>query len=296
MTQHPDLPSHLPPSTVFAISDRQAHVLSALEALAAAPPQALILEGGTAGERAAVAMWLAARLNCRQPAAPCGVCPTCHQVLELVFQDVLFFDGAAESIKVDAMREVRQLVGEPPRGSGMRVVILAEAQALTDEAANALLKAMEEPRPGNMFVLLAPQRERLFATLVSRSWVLTLAWPDTAQPAVAGGEDDPGPLLDALHTFWRTGRGWFSAAKGRPSRLLAERLLTELSRELAAALAGRDDTPLAALLSGCRDPDVPRRFDILLTECQEALIQAVNPALTLDRLAVQAYLWLRCQG
>jgi len=277
----------------YNISDRHAHILTALEALAAAPPQALILEGGTAGDRAAMALWLTARLNCQAAKPPCGTCPVCRQVMENVFLDMQYFDGGLESIKVEAMREVRQLVGEPPRGAGTRVVILAEAQALTDEAANALLKAMEEPRPGNLFVLLTPQRERLFPTLVSRSWVLTLAWPDTTQPAVGGGEDDPAPLLDALHAFWRTGRGWFAATKTRPSRLAAERTITELSRELAAALTGRSDTPLAAMLAGCRNPDVPRRLDILLAECQEALILAVNPALTLDRLATQAALWLR---
>jgi len=280
-------------TTLFHIADRQAHVLAALEALAAAPPQALILEGGTTRERADMALWLTARLNCQAGKPPCGICPICRQIADDVFLDLHFFDGCLESIKVESMREVRQLVGEPPRGAGIRVILLAEAQALTDEAANALLKAMEEPRPGNLFLLLTPQRERLFPTLVSRSWVLTLAWPGTDQPAPGGGEDDPAPLLDALHDFWRTGRGWFSATKSRPSRLAAERTITELSRELAAALAGRTDTPLAALLAGCRNPDIPRRLDILLAECQEALILTVNPALTLDRLATQAALWLR---
>ena len=276
----------------FHVTDRQAHVLTALEAVAPAPPQALILEGGTAAERAEVALWLTARLNCPQPGAPCGVCPTCRQIVDKVFLDMQYFDGGVESLKVDAMREVRKLVGEPPRGEGTRVIVLAEAQALTDEAANALLKAMEEPRPGNLFLLLAPQRERLFATLVSRSWVLTLAWPDTAL-ATAGGEDDPGPILDALHEFWRTGRGWFTGIKTRPSKTMAERVLTELSRELAGALAGRCDTWLAGTLAQAGDPDVPRRLDLLLAECQEALLLNVNPAITLDRLATQAYLWLR---
>jgi DNA polymerase III subunit delta' len=290
---HTDATTAPPPAIAFQVPLRQAHVLAALEALAPAPPQALILEGGTAAERAAVALWLTARLNCGEAGAPCGGCPTCRQITDKVFLDMQYFDGGVESLKVDAMREVRKLVGEPPRGEGTRVIVLAEAQALTDEAANALLKAMEEPRPGNLFLLLAPQRERLFATLVSRSWVLTLAWPDTVLPAPAGGEDDPGPILDALHDFWRTGRGWFTGTKSRPSRAMAERVLTELSRELAAALAGRTETWLAATLVDCRDPDVPRRLDLLLSECQEALILNVNPAITLDRLATQAYLWLR---
>lgn len=282
-------------ASAFGVPGRQAHMLPRLDALARAVPQAVILEGGSAQERAAVGLHLAARLNCEAAAPPCGICATCRQILEKVFLDLQYFDGTAETIKVDAMREIRRLVGEPPRGSGKRVILLAEAQALTEEAANALLKAMEEPRPGNVFVLLTPQRERLFPTLVSRSFTLTLAWPDTAAPSY-GGEDDPWPLLDALHTFWRTGRGWFPVNKGRPSRLCAERVVTELSRELVAYLAGRADTDLAALLSGCMDPDIPRRFDLLLAESQEALVLSptpVNPALVLDRLATRTYLWLR---
>ena len=277
----------------FGVPPRQSQALASLDALARAMPQALILEGGTAGERSAAAMWLAARLNCAANRPPCGVCPVCIQIRDFVFKDLLYFDGGLETIKVADMREVRALVGEPPRGAGWRAVILAEAQALTDEAANALLKAMEEPRPGNAFVLLAPQRERLFPTLVSRSFVLTLAWPDASQPVPAGGEDDPWPLLDALHAFWRTGRGWFTAAKGRPSRLTAERVLNELARELAACLAGRNDTPLAGRLGACGEPDAPRRLDLLLAECQEALVAQVNPAVVLDRLATRVYLWLR---
>lgn len=277
----------------FGVPARQSHVLAGLDALARAIPQALILEGGTADERAAMAMWLAARLNCRDAHTPCGACPVCVQIRDKVFLDLQYFDGGVETIKVADMREVRALVGEPPRGSGWRVVILAEAQGLTDEAANALLKAMEEPRPGNVFVLLSPQRERLFPTLVSRSFVLTLAWPDASQPLSAGGEDDPWPILEALYTFWRSGRGWFTGVKGRPTRLMAERVLTELSRELAGFLAGRSDTPLAARLAVCNDADVPRRMDVLLAECQEALIASVNPAVVLDRLATRAYLWLR---
>ena len=286
-------PSLSPAAAIFGVSPRQTHVLAGLDALARAVPQAVILEGGSAEERAAVGLYFTARLNCKSAMPPCGTCAVCLQILENVFLDFQYFDGGSESIKVDAMREMRALVGEPPRGSGKRVILLAEAQALTEEAANALLKAMEEPRPGNVFVLLTPQRERLFPTLVSRSFVMTLAWPDTAEPAPGGGEDDPWPLLTGLHAFWRTGRGWFTAAKGRPTRTCAERVLTELSRELAGFLAGRGDTELGAMLGACYDPDVARRLDLLLAESQEALILAVNPAVVLDRLATRAYLWLR---
>ena len=92
-------------------------------------------------------------------------------------------DGREGSIKIETVRELRTILGEAPRGDGKRVVILAEAQSLGVEAANALLKSLEEPRPGVCFLLLAPQRERLLPTLVSRGWVVTLAWPEAGTPS-----------------------------------------------------------------------------------------------------------------
>ena len=105
----------------FGVPERQSHVLAGLDALARAIPQALILEGGTADERAAMAMWLAARLNCRDAQPPCGVCPVCIQLRDRVYLDLQYFDGGAETIKVADMREVRALVGEPPRGDGWQI-------------------------------------------------------------------------------------------------------------------------------------------------------------------------------
>ena len=49
-------------------------------------------------------LWLAARLNCQAAVPPCGMCPACRQILDDVFLDLHYFDGGAESIKVDAMK------------------------------------------------------------------------------------------------------------------------------------------------------------------------------------------------
>lgn len=284
----------------FGVGPRQARVAARLDRVAARPPQALVIEGGDAGERAAMALFYAARLNCRSGAPPCGFCPVCRQIVEDVFLDLVYHDGLLGSIQVDEMREVRRVVGEPPRGDGCRVVVLAEAQELTIAAANALLKSMEEPRPGNVFALLTPQRERLLPTLSSRSWVLTLAWPERDRPFARFGPDgaeleDPSEWAGALLDFWATGRGFMerSGVKGRISRLLAQQVLLLCARGLVEALSGRAGPGMGAFLSERLDIEHLRRFDVLLAESQEALIMQVNPALVLTWLATRVYCWLR---
>jgi DNA polymerase III subunit delta' len=276
----------------FGLDARQSLAVKRLDLLAASPPQVLVLEGGLAPEREAAALYYAAACNCPSGAGACGTCPSCRQMLDKVHMDLIFLDGREQSIKVDEIREVRQKVGEPPRGPGWRVVILTEAQGLTTQAANALLKSMEEPRPGNCFVLLAPQRERLLPTLVSRSWTLTLPWPGSA--GSQSGSDEAHEWLNALDSFWRTGRGLFpkTGAKGRLTRNTAQAVLLALSRELAQVLSGRPGTGPSGLFANRLDLEGLRRLDLLLASAQEALVGQISPALTLEWLATRVYLWL----
>ncbi|MFZ5426768.1 MAG: DNA polymerase III subunit delta' [Thermodesulfobacteriota bacterium] len=280
----------------FGLPSRQEPARRRIDQLASNPPQVLVLEGGSASDREAAALYYAAALNCESPGA-CGSCEPCVQIRDKVFMDLIFLDGAEQSIKVDDIREVRQKVGEPPRGPGHRVVILTEAQSLTQQAANALLKSMEEPRPGNCFVLLAPQRERLLPTLVSRSWALTLAWPEPGQAtcSAAGGEVCGSEWLEALERFWRTGRGLFglTSAKGRLTRNVAQQVVLALSKELTDILAGRSATSLGQFLGERLGLAGLRRLDLLLETTQEALVGQVNPTLALEWMATRVALWVR---
>ena len=270
------------------IPENQGRVKDFLDHLAEAPPQVLLLEGGRADEREALALYWAARLNCGNQGFACLACPACRQVADRVLRDLFFFDGTEGKIKIDPVRDLKPVFGQPPRGSGKRVVIFHEAQELTVEAANTLLKSLEEPCPGTVFVLLSPQRERLLPTLVSRSWVLTLGWPLDG-PKDAQVEE----WLGALLKFRQTGRGWFAktSAKGALDRDLALRIILACQRDLAGALAGRCDSPLAADLNNLGPEDL-RNFDLALVHAQEALNTTptpVNPALVLDWLATRKW-------
>lgn len=269
--------------------DRQRRAAALLDRFWADPPQTLLFEGGTPDERLGLARRWAALLNCSSgDSAPCGVCPSCVRILEGADRDFIVFDGREGSIKIDAVRELRPILGQPPTGDGYRCVVLAEAQNLTLEAANALLKSLEEPRPGNAFVLLAPQRERLLETLVSRSWVVTLAWPEPGC-----GDPEAVEWAEAMVDFWRSGRGWFERTnpKGAVTRDLALAVIAELGGNLARAMAGtttgKADTAMAAMF----DPTGFRRLDQMLAKAHEALTIGpatfASPALVLDWAATR---------
>ena len=273
-----------------ALGESRAKAREALHRLAAAPPQVLLLEGGSVEERYAMSLWYTARLNCPNAEPPCLRCPDCLKIGADMFPDLHVLDGRAGSIKIEAVRDLRVVLGEAPRGSGMRVIVLVEAQSLGVEAANALLKSLEEPRPGVCFLLLAPQRERLLPTLVSRGWTLTLPWPDPASPTPDGlrcWEED-------LAAFLNTGQGWFerTGAKGSVDANLARQILLVVQKALVSLPAGRDGGPLGKAF--LQLPDAGRLYVTdVLHQCQQSLTYLVSPALVLDWLATRLYLACR---
>lgn len=232
-------------------------------------------------------------------AVPCLECPECIRMLTHLHRDCFFFDGLAGSIKIDEVRALRAVLGEPAREARCRVVILREAQALVEAAANALLKSLEEPRPGTSFILLAPQRERLLPTLVSRSFTLTLPWPWAED---ARQRDRLAPWEAALCSFMQSGRDLFDRSGGKGAVDAA--LVHDLAGLCRRALAGR----IRALQSGAPAGEgletllarLPARrlrmLDEALAECQDSLIYNVNPVLVLEWLATRMFLLLPRQA
>ncbi len=78
----------------------QEHAVSRLNAIAHDPPQSIVIEGGDADSRVALALYWAMRLNCASGDIPCGQCPACKQIADFAFNDLLFFDGREGLIKV----------------------------------------------------------------------------------------------------------------------------------------------------------------------------------------------------
>ncbi|WP_027721945.1 DNA polymerase III subunit delta' [Maridesulfovibrio zosterae] len=273
-------------------ASRQNLVLPRFARLAEQPPQCLLIEGGSTQDRLDMARYWACVLNCENGDVPCGSCQSCLQIADNAFNDFLLIDREEndsgtlkQDISVESIRELLPVWGQPPHGRGTRVTVVVEAQHLNGNSANALLKTLEEPRPGNVFVLTAPQRERLLETLVSRSWVMTLAWPTDARNTPEVEE-----WVRGMVEFWRSGQGWFSrtSAKGALDRELGLKVVAGCQRELKNALIDPRSTRSADALSGLFDPKGLRRLDLVLSKAQESLNYNVNPALVLDWVCTAA--------
>jgi DNA polymerase III subunit gamma/tau len=113
---------------------------------------------------------LAKMVNCEQgpTAEPCGECSQCVAVREDTHLDVVEIDAASHGGVEDA-RELREKAPTAPVQGREKVYIIDEAQRLSREAFDALLKVFEEPPPGVRFVLATTEPHKMPATIVGRS-------------------------------------------------------------------------------------------------------------------------------
>lgn len=146
---------------------------------------ALCLEGDPQDRRlTALAHALAGAVLCRrQQGRMCGECLDCRKVLEGVHSDLFVGGGTAAAYKKEAIRQLRQQAWQSPSEGRGKVFILPNAQLISVECQNLLLKLIEEPPEETLFLLLCPNRYQLLPTILSR--VVTVALPplDTQQCA-----------------------------------------------------------------------------------------------------------------
>ncbi len=131
-----------------------------------------------------LALSLAQALNCTQPDPPCGQCPSCLKIEQCTHPDVRLIEGegAGGSIKIDQVRALQREAVLSPYEGRYRVFVLRRMDLATLEAANSLLKTLEEPPGHVVLILTAVQPELLPATVLSRCQRLDLRL--TAQPIV----------------------------------------------------------------------------------------------------------------
>jgi len=118
--------------------------------------------------KAKAARNLAKRLNCQQDGN--DDCVTCRQIDAGTYPNVIIIRPQDKpSIGIDQVRALGQMLAlQPYVKTGRRVVIIDDAQAMTREAQNALLKLIEEPPPATLLILIAPSLQTLLPTVVSR--------------------------------------------------------------------------------------------------------------------------------
>lgn len=207
-----------------------------LAALRGQPPHAILLSGAAGLEIPQLADQFAASLLCETPgeAGACGTCAACnwfalgnHPDYRLLRPDAdADDDGEApaakgkpsKEIRIEQVRALGDFLNVGTHRAGHRVIVIQPAEAMNRNTANALLKSLEEPAPGTVFILVSSEIDALLPTLRSRC------------------QNIPVPL-PARETAlrWLTAQGvrdaerWLDRAGGAPA----------LAREIAGGAEGR---------------------------------------------------------
>jgi DNA polymerase-3 subunit delta' len=133
-------------------------------------PHAFLFTGMEGVGKSLTALTFAKALNCAggTEADCCNRCLSCRKVNNGNHPDVFAIEREGPFIKIDQIRTLQQRLRFRPLEGDYRVMVIVDAQNLKVEAANALLKILEEPPPENIFILTASDTTTLLPTIVSR--------------------------------------------------------------------------------------------------------------------------------
>jgi DNA polymerase III subunit delta' len=149
----------------------------------AAMTHAWLITGPPGSGRSVAALCFAAALQCTSSGVPgCGECRACMTTMAGTHADVRRVIPEGLSIGVDEMRAIVQIASRRPSTGRWQIVLIEDADRLTEGAANALLKVVEEPPPSTVFLLCAPSvdPEDIALTLRSRCRHIALVTPSPA--------------------------------------------------------------------------------------------------------------------
>ncbi|KWX23246.1 DNA polymerase III subunit delta' [Mycolicibacterium wolinskyi] len=141
---------------------------------------AWLITGPPGSGRSVAALCFAAALQCTSDGVPgCGQCRACTTTMAGTHADVRRIVPEGLSIAVKEMREIVQIASRRPGTGRWQIVVIEDADRLTEGAANALLKVVEEPPPSTVFLLCAPSvdPEDIAITLRSRCRHVALTTP-----------------------------------------------------------------------------------------------------------------------
>jgi DNA polymerase-3 subunit delta' len=203
---------------------------------------AWLFTGPPGSGRSVAARAFAAALLC--PDQGCGHCPSCHQVRAGTHPDLMLVRPDGLSYGVKQTRDLVLRAAGAPSGGRWQVVLFEDADRATEQAANALLKAIEEPSPRTVWLLCAPSAEELVTTIRSRCRLVTLRTPAAAAVAEVlsrrDGVDPAAALAAARAAQGHIGRARRlatdpEAAQRRDEVLRVPARITSLGSALSAA-------------------------------------------------------------
>lgn len=138
---------------------------------------AYIFEGAESKELEEVALWVSQSILCQEKTdeyLACGVCQRCTRIVDGDYPDIRFLYPDGQTIKVDQIREVKQFFAGSGLESTKKILIINQAEKMTPQAANSLLKFIEEPVGDSYIFLLTHNASMLLPTIQSRCQLVTL--------------------------------------------------------------------------------------------------------------------------
>ena len=159
-------------SRIFAhlLGQEKAKMLLGRSLTAGRTPHAYLFRGPDGVGKQLFARVMAAALNCRQTndGAACGICPSCRKFRSGNHPDFIVISPEQGSIKIERIRELIRALSYPPYESAIRVVLLEDIHTMRREAANSLLKTLEEPPESNLLILTVESSKSILPTISSR--------------------------------------------------------------------------------------------------------------------------------
>jgi DNA polymerase-3 subunit delta' len=188
-------------------------VWNALQARRAQLPHALLLIGQRGIGKFELARQFAASLLCEQPqmnGQACGECLACnwfsqgnHPDFRLLQPEAASQESeageegkkkASQQITIEQVRAIDDFLNVGTHRAGLRIILLNPTEAMNRNAANAILKSLEEPTPSTLFLLVSSEPLRLLPTIRSRCQSIPVALPSAARSMAAlkaAGVNDP---------------------------------------------------------------------------------------------------------
>ncbi|WP_195856638.1 DNA polymerase III subunit delta' [Aerococcus sp. Group 2] len=158
----------------FAIEEKQSQLAQLMRQVIqnGRLAHAYLFEGNAGSGQADMAIFLAAALFCSQEDKPCGQCDHCQRVIRGDHSDVEWLTKDANSIKIDQIRELKHNLSLTGLEGRVKVFVIEAAETMTVQAANSLLKFLEEPHQDVYIFLLTNNREAILPTVQSRCQVI----------------------------------------------------------------------------------------------------------------------------
>ena len=211
----------------------------AVEGHSHAMTHAWLFVGPPGSGRSNAAKAFAAALQC--PSGGCGRCEDCRTTLSGAHPDVTLLRTEQLSIGVDEVRALVGRAGMAPVKNRHQIVVVEDADRITERGADALLKGLEEPAPKTVWLLCAPSADDVIITIRSRCRVIKLVTPsDDAVAELLVARDGVSPAL-AAHAA-RAAQGHVGRA-----RILARSEDARIRRREILALPGRLTSVTACL-------------------------------------------------